>query len=53
MELAVIDAQNAVQIFTGGGLEAILSGIEAKVRAMRFDISTEAGRGGRGCAHES
>lgn len=45
MELAVIDAQNAVQIFTGGGLEAILSGIEAKVRAMRFDISTEAGRG--------
>ena len=44
MELAVIDAQNAVQIFTGGGLNAILDGIEAKVRAIPLDPSTAPGR---------
>jgi len=30
LELMVVDAQNAVQIFTGGGLDAVLDGIEAK-----------------------
>jgi hypothetical protein len=44
MELAVIDAQNAVQIFTGGGLDAVLDGIEAKVRAIPLDPSTATGR---------
>lgn len=44
MELAVIDAQNAVQIFTGGGLDAVLDGIEAKVRAILLDPSTATGR---------
>lgn len=33
LELAVFDAKNAVQIFTQGGLDAVLDGIEAKVRA--------------------
>jgi len=44
MELAVVNAQNAVQIFTGGGLTGILDGIEAKVRAIPLDGSTPAGR---------
>lgn len=44
MELAVVDAQNAVQIFTGGGLNAVLDGIEAKVRAIPLDPSTATGR---------
>lgn len=44
LELAVIDTQNAVQVFTGGGMAAILDGIEAKVRAIKLDPSTSAGR---------
>jgi len=44
MELAVFDAQNSVQIFTGGGLDAVLDGIEAKVRAIPLDPSTATGR---------
>jgi hypothetical protein len=44
MELAVVSTQNAVQIFTGGGLGALLDGVEAKVRAMQLDASTVAGR---------
>lgn len=43
-ELAVVNAQNSVQIFTGGGLNAVLDDIEAKVRAFKFDASTAAGR---------
>jgi colicin import membrane protein len=43
-ELAVITAQNAVQIFTGGGLNAVLDEIEAKVRAIPLDPSTAVGR---------
>lgn len=42
-ELAVINVQNAVQIFNGG-LDALLDGVEAKVRAMTFDPSTPSGR---------
>lgn len=37
-------ALNAVQIFQQGGLDAILEGIEAKVRAIPLDGSTAAGR---------
>jgi hypothetical protein len=44
LELTVIDAQNAVQIFTGGGMAAILDGIEAQVRAIKLDPSTATGR---------
>ena len=44
MELMVVDAQNAVQIFTGGGMATILDGIEAKVRAIPLDPSTATGR---------
>ncbi len=44
MELVVIDAQNAVEIFTGGGLNALLDGIEAKVKLLKFDPSTVRGR---------
>jgi hypothetical protein len=44
MELTVVNAQNAVQIFTGGGLDAILAGIEGQVRAMTLDGSTSDGR---------
>lgn len=44
LELAVIDTQNAVQIFTGGGMAAVLDGIEAKVRAIKLDPSTATGR---------
>lgn len=44
MELAVVDARNAVEIFTGGGLDAVLDGIEAKVRAIPLDPSTATGR---------
>lgn len=43
-ELTVVNAQNSVQIFTGGGLNAVLDDIEAKVRAFKFDASTAAGR---------
>jgi colicin import membrane protein len=44
LELMVMDAQNAVQIFTGGGMNAILDSIEAKVKAILLDPSTAAGR---------
>jgi hypothetical protein len=44
MDLVLVDAQNAVQIFTGGGMAAILDGIEAKVRAIPLDPSTAPGR---------
>lgn len=44
LELAVFDAKNAVQIFTQGGLDAVLDGIETKVRAIPLDPSTAAGR---------
>lgn len=44
MDLVLVDAQNAVQIFTGGGMSAILDGIEAKVRAIPLDPSTASGR---------
>jgi colicin import membrane protein len=44
MELAVVNAQNSVQIFTQGGLSAILDGIEAQVRAKSLDGSTASGR---------
>ena len=37
-------AQNAIQIFTGGGMQAILEGIESKVRAIKLDPSTATGR---------
>ncbi len=43
-ELAVVTAQNAVEIFTKGGLKGILDGVEQKVRAMSLDASTVAGR---------
>jgi len=43
-ELAVINTQNAVQIFTAGGLDAVLNDIEAKVRAIPLDPSTAEGR---------
>lgn len=44
MELAVVTPQNAVEIFTKGGLSAILDGIEAKVRSVVLDGSTPSGR---------
>jgi hypothetical protein len=44
LDLVLVDAQNAVQIFTGGGMAAILDGIEAKVRAIPLDPSTAPGR---------
>lgn len=44
MDLAVVNVQNAVQIFTAGGLGAVLEGIETKVRSMQLDASTSAGR---------
>ena len=45
MELAVINAQNAVQVFTQGGMQALLDNIEAQVRAIGpLDASTHAGR---------
>ena len=44
LELTVIDAQSAVQIFTGGGLAALLDRIEAQVRSIKLDPSTHAGR---------
>jgi hypothetical protein len=44
MELAVVNAQSAVEIFTKGGLDSLLAGIEQKVRAMPLDVSTSAGR---------
>ena len=44
MDLVLVNAQNAVQIFTGGGMAAILDGIEAKVRAIPLDPSTATGR---------
>lgn len=42
-ELALVNAQSAVQIFNGG-LDAVLEGVEAKVRAMNLDASTITGR---------
>src|ERR1022692_2286057 len=44
MELAVVDSLNAVQVFTGGGMNAILDRIEATVRAIPLDPSTVTGR---------
>ena len=44
MDLVLVNAQNAVQIFTGGGMNAILDDIEAKVRAIPLDPSTAPGR---------
>lgn len=44
LELAVVNAQNAVEIFTGGGMRAMLDGIELKVRAIKLDPSTAGGR---------
>ena len=43
-ELAVINAQNAVQVFTGGGMKALLDQIESRVRAISLDASTASGR---------
>ena len=43
-ELAIVNPQNAVQIFTGGGLNAVLEAVESQVRAMTLDGSTPAGR---------
>ena len=43
-ELMVVNAQNAVLIFTGGGMAALLDGIEAQVRAIKLDPSTPTGR---------
>ncbi len=44
MELMTLDVQNTVQVFTGGGMDAILDGIESKVRAIKLDPSTAVGR---------
>lgn len=44
LELASITSQNAVEIFTKNGLDAILDGVEAKVRAVSLDPSTGSGR---------
>lgn len=44
LELVRVDVLNAVQVFTGGGMNAILDGIEAKVRAIPLDVSTVEGR---------
>lgn len=44
MELAVINTQNAVQVFTCGGMKALLDEIETKVRAIPLDASTALGR---------
>lgn len=45
MELAVVNSQNAVQIFTRGGMKAVLDDIESKVRALGpMDVSTPTGR---------
>jgi colicin import membrane protein len=45
--------QNAVEIFTKGGMKAILDGVEAKVRAMKLDVSTATGRAEiRSVAHQ-
>lgn len=44
VELMVVNAQNAVQIFTGGGLAGLLDGIEQQVRAIKLDPSTPGGR---------
>lgn len=41
--LVVVNAQNAVQVFTGGGLDSLLAEIEAKVRAIPLDPSTAKG----------
>lgn len=44
MELTIVNAQNAVEIFTKGGLDAVLAEVEAKVRAIPLDGSTAVGR---------
>ena len=43
-ELDVINHSNALDIFTKGGLSAILESVEIKVRAMALDGSTAKGR---------
>lgn len=44
LELALVTAQNSVEIFTKGGLAAVLDDVERKVRAIPMDVSTSAGR---------
>ncbi len=43
-ELVKVEVLNAVQVFTGGGMNAILDQIESKVRAIPLDPSTASGR---------
>lgn len=43
-DLVKIDVQNAVQIFTGGGLDSLIDGVESRVRELKLDASTESGR---------
>ncbi len=40
----LVKVENAVEIFTKGGLTSVLDGIEAKVRAIKLDPATAAGR---------
>ncbi len=44
LELAVVTAQNSVEIFTKGGLAAVLDEVEREVRAIPLDASTAKGR---------
>lgn len=44
LELAVVNAQNSVEIFTKGGLSAVLDEVEKRVRAIALDASTATGR---------
>ncbi len=44
VDLVKVEVLNAVQVFTGGGMNAILDQIESKVRAIQLDPSTAAGR---------
>jgi hypothetical protein len=45
LELVPVEqVQSAVQLFSSGGLDAFLDGLETKVRAMEFDVSTSEGR---------
>lgn len=44
MELAVVNAANAVEIFMGGGLAGMLDKIEQQVRSITLDVSTPGGR---------
>lgn len=43
-ELVPFETLNAVQVFTGGGMNAILNQIETTVRAIPLDASTVTGR---------